>query len=837
MSNMATQFKFSKPGGLTRRIAFRARPSWDELSAKIGSLYEIEDNNIGVSYLDNDGDEVTLSSEDELQDYYRGLSSPGPLIRFVVQDLNALRSTDGHSSRARSITPQQTNFRNTFGGHESLPLVFEVEDEWQRLPGGLGGLFLSRDSPESPHAFVEVLESDVSVEKESSGNADDESAAGDSVQSDLTFTTPVHEDKGKGKARASMQASVEDDVSSTGSIIGNEAPSKPPVHVYDMSDTEDIGVNPIKTPPSTNGAATPAQAESTPVMSEQTLNAAMLNALDEADPPVPTLDSPSTGSASLTNDVATLLSAFSTVVATHPELSEGIRNIVTNATNGTYWAAHREAVSRAAESIQRSAMEETGRTIEQIRRGTEEEAGARVADALGRVFRAFGETVSNARAFEQPSQAHHSPPPERMHMPPPHERARFGHSLPHPPPREPWHFWPHAPPHRRATTHWAGLPHPPPLPPPPHMPPPPHIPQPPPIPRMPRGPWPRPPPVPHPANLWGGRLSPFNVGREFNEAAREASAAAADARAAAADARARAAETRARASEAAYDASVPSHIVFGTFEDVAAPTENAETNPDPAPPISSEAEAPPPLSAASASNVPSNTLWGGFTETNPWKQAPTADELRAEVERAKADYKARKEMYRKMKAERKKAQEQNAQVPSTSTPAQPANPPVPADIPPVVDNVAGSSNIPASPAPVPAPVVEPTSATREAEPTPAPDPPVMHIVSNARGPYPQLEMFSVPRHQRSNTTGHAPRRGLHESRENRSLSRITRKLSDMGFTDSAYPTLSTKVMDQLASHPSASRDVEDEIVTNLIEELLTTNPQPGSSRDIPGAWH
>ncbi|KAH7916411.1 hypothetical protein BJ138DRAFT_1211851 [Hygrophoropsis aurantiaca] len=815
-------FKLSKPGGLTRRVAFPGRPGWTELAARIGSLYEIENNNIGVSYIDGDGDEVTLSSDEELQEYLRFLPSHTSLIRFVVQDLNSLRSTESVSS-ARSNTPQQANFRNTFGGHDSLPLVFEVEDEWQRLPGSLGGLYLSRDSPDSPHAFVEVLESDISVDRESSRHADNESVTGDSAQSDMTFTTPKPDTKGKGKARSFMRATVEDDVSSTGSIIADEAPSKPPVHVYDMTDTEDIPVNPTKSPLSASGAATPAQAESTPVFSEQPLNF--------EDPPEPIVE-PSANSISLTHDVATLLSTLSTVVAAHPELSEGIRNIVSNATNGAYWAAHREAVSHAAQNISRSAMERTGRTMEDIRRSTEEQAGARVADALGKVFRALGETVTTARAFDFPQETqdpvHPPPEPRPTQAPPSHDRVPFANTLPHQLPRDPWHLWSHGPPHRRATTHWGGFPHLPPPPPPP------------PIPHMPRGPWAHQHPH-HPPHFW--RPPPVNMaGRPRNEA-REASAAAADARAASApDSHSRA--TGVQDSGAAYSPSVPSPIVFGTFEDATAstPPDNATTNADAHATSSVPQETNPPVSAAPSTDAPFNTLWGDFTQSNPWKQTPTAEELRAEVERAKADYKARKEMYRKMKAERKKAQEQDPDVSNVTATGQSGNRSAPPDTPAAGNGVAGSSNN--RPLPVPEPVVnEPAPATNESTsaPAPTPDPPVMHIVSNARGPYPQLEMFSVPHHHRSNTTGHASRRVSHENRETRSLNRITRKLSDMGFTESTYPNLGAKVMAQLSSHSSVTKEIEDDIVTNLIEDLITMNPQParaGNSRDrdIPGAW-
>ena len=61
----------------------------------------------------------------------------------------------------------------------------------------------------------------------------------------------------------------------------------------------------------------------------------------------------------------------------------------------------------------------------------------------------------------------------------------------------------------------------------------------------------------------------------------------------------------------------------------------------------------------------------------------------------------------------------------------------------------------------------------------------------------------------------------------------------MGFTEGAYPKLTGKVMDQLLSHPPVTKDAEDDIVTNLIEELVSSGggAQAGGSRGIPGAWH
>ncbi|KAH7886101.1 hypothetical protein F5I97DRAFT_1808452 [Phlebopus sp. FC_14] len=744
---MVFQFKLSKVDGLTRRATFAARPSWSLLSSRIGLLYDIARQNVGVSYVDPDGDEVTLSSEEELQDFYNTLTSGAEVIKFTVQDLGILRST------IRSPVPQnaQSHFRNTFGGHEGLPLMFEVDDEWQRLPGNMGNLFLSRDAPESPHAFVEVLESDLGVSKQ--GNAD-ASHAGDATRSDLTFTKPgPSEVKGKGRA-----ATMKDDVSSTGSVIGNETPSKPPVHVYDMSDTEDI-FGRTSEPVLRGETATPAQAQSTPLISEQNLMAGTSSPLKGAvhdDPPLPTVNfpDPSSHAPSLTHDVATLLTNISTVVSAHPELSEGIRNLASNATNGTYWAVHREAISRAAGNIQKTAIEETGRTLEQIRRTTEEEAGARVADALGRVFRAFSEIVQPIGA-QTASPGVPSTPVERVHYEVPNARDL--------PPGLPIAPDMHRDHRRCAEEDWVNLLRcpspgyhlcgarnvPPPAPPPPAS----------------RG-WPRPPP-PH----WVDRSFSYDSDVAGPEPRREMKAAAAEILATAAEARspaASAAEVRAHASQSQLAAD---------------PSMSSDLNSSP-------------------------------------------EQLRAEVEQAKADYKARKERYRKVKAIRKMAEQRaRGQKPSRES----------------VDIHEGLEGVNDAPIPVPEPI--PTHAAESAPTPPMSRAPEVHIVSNARGRYPQLEMFSVP--MRRHTMGHAPRshgRGhdRHGSRENYAFNRIMRKLSDMGFTDSAYANLSGKVMDQLLVHPPTSKDAEDDIVTNMIEELIPSNgglPHVSGPGGIPGAWH
>ena len=109
-----TLFKFTKPpDGLTRRVMFYKQPTWDELADKLQNLYSIPKDNVGVSYVDADGDEVTLSSQDELQDFYqlnlqavRGFGQSGDAmkaVRFTVHDLSIVR--DSNSDKPLPRTP------------------------------------------------------------------------------------------------------------------------------------------------------------------------------------------------------------------------------------------------------------------------------------------------------------------------------------------------------------------------------------------------------------------------------------------------------------------------------------------------------------------------------------------------------------------------------------------------------------------------------------------------------------------------------------------------------------------------------------------------------------
>ena len=111
---------------------------------------------LSTDYVDSDGDEVTLSSEEELRDFYNSnvdnAIRGNQLIRFrvvTVVQLGSIRDTDNFMELT---SPPQSSTRNTFGG--PTPFVFV---DYDHLP--FDDIFIS--SPldremDSSHAFVET---------------------------------------------------------------------------------------------------------------------------------------------------------------------------------------------------------------------------------------------------------------------------------------------------------------------------------------------------------------------------------------------------------------------------------------------------------------------------------------------------------------------------------------------------------------------------------------------------------------------------------------------------------------------------------------------------------
>lgn len=415
--------KLSMSDGLTRRISFPNRPSWTELATRIHALCHIPLNRLGVSYVDSDGDEVTLSSEEEIRDFYNSnvdnAIQGNQLIRFRVVQLGSNRDTDNFME---PTSPPQSSTRNTFG--RPTPFVFVDHDHLQ-----FNDMFMSspldRDM-DSPHAFVEVVDEDMDKENE--------------FTSDLDH--PSSEGNGKGRE---PRPSVSDDISSSESVIANETPKKPPIHVQvhglRRMDSGTFG------PPMTS---TPARESRTPTLvrpvppsdgpGEETQRGIPE---DFPDPPTPELHSPTDPNVSLSNDLASLLDSLNSIFLEHPEVGHHLRALFRNVGNGTYWDSQRGSMARVAEDIQRVARDAqsavaTGAQdmVRNVRQRAQQEAARRVTEAVGNILRAFG-AGGTVPSPSDPNPTGSAQIPHYHQTPPSEPPGAFPPSYTHPPPVDP----------------------------------------------------------------------------------------------------------------------------------------------------------------------------------------------------------------------------------------------------------------------------------------------------------------------------------------------------------------------------------------------------------------
>ncbi|KXN88803.1 hypothetical protein AN958_06672 [Leucoagaricus sp. SymC.cos] len=394
---MPTNFKL-KFDDLTRRVSFTKQPSWPELSEKISTLYAIPQHQVGVTYFDAENEEITLSTEEELQDYYFSSYRPGETIKFSVRDLT--------SRNQRSSVPANAGIRNTFG--QFVDPEIPGLDEWQAvnnipsLEEILGQTFTS----DVQSAFVESIASEGSTVGKTVNNT-----LGAEVVEDAhsEISEPHFSSEEKGKERAQSIRSI----SSTRSLLAADIGDKHPVHVYDVSTRKQSA---LANELSFHEAGDTIAAESTPRVSTSFLKQdapapeTEIEQIREVDdPPLPSLETSepqlphaadttqsaqlTQTSASIARDAAAFLTTISSIISSHPEVGESLRTIVRNTTNGTYWASHRETLSQAAAELQRN----TENLAEDSRRVVEEEAGKRVADALAGVLRIFSQAQSNSQ--------------------------------------------------------------------------------------------------------------------------------------------------------------------------------------------------------------------------------------------------------------------------------------------------------------------------------------------------------------------------------------------------------------------------------------------------------
>jgi len=71
--------------------------------------------------------------------------------------------------------------------------------------------------------------------------------------------------------------------------------------------------------------------------------------------------------------------------------------------------------------------------------------------------------------------------------------------------------------------------------------------------------------------------------------------------------------------------------------------------------------------------------------------------------------------------------------------------------------------------------------------------------------------------------------------------RVTRRLEDMGFSESAYPIIPQILPDYLHPGGTPTKDTEDTIITKMLEQLLMVSPRPppqslASGSNVRGSW-
>jgi hypothetical protein len=797
-------FKLTKLNGLTRKATFQELPSWPELSVKLHTLFDIPIDKVGVSYLDNDNDEITASSEEELQDYYQSLYRPGSAIKLNVFDITVNRE------QPHIVTPE----RQTGFGIGADAFEF-IDHTWP----GISAADMARIPSDGPHAFVEVLSSDASgIGKDQPADIDFESEDAQSTVHPFTYA-----DKGKQRARSSSFGA-----SSTISVLGAENPEKPPIHVADHNqrlsvsqsekreNDEDIVVAAQSTPKA------PTQELETPARETSTNDILQANENID-DPPLPSLDdpaAPNNASTSLSHDIAALLQTFTQVIASHPELSEGIRNIMNNATRGTYWQSHRDALSQAVSGLSQSVDPHE----------IEAEVGRRVANALGTIFRSLSSAVNSHNADATASDSGAQPVPDAQPFEPTAAPQTTDSARGDGNPAatsQPYH-WPRGvmygpPPWWSNHGRQPGVPpllahaFPPgvPLPPPPHA----FVPPLPPHPTYPIydprhfAPPPGPPPAPQqsggqqsqqvPPTAAGSAPGPPPTDQQLGGASYPPppSTGPPPPRG----------MGQTRGQGAWFGRGRHIHHRFGSqggFYPIPPPPPIQTSTPPPPPPPPAPAVAPtdvPSQAETAAPEVPRVQTYNPFFDPAKVDIKAGEQQLREGIEQAKRAYKAQKDAYRLLREERKKEKERETQV-FEEAPAK----------------------------------IDIASLSLGETPRVGPS----RLGGDNWSSDTDLLNTGLPRRNHTHLGHGSNARRTEKKPEDlaaRAHGRVAKRLADMGFSESSFPDLPGKIKAAMPVNGVISKEREDDVVTSLLEELLARSgrsPVASGSKDLysGGAW-
>ena len=83
------RFKFKKANASTKLTSFDKKPSWGELASEITRLFGVPQEYVGVAFINEDKDTISLANKDVLQVFYGSLDRFPQVIKLVVQDLRA----------------------------------------------------------------------------------------------------------------------------------------------------------------------------------------------------------------------------------------------------------------------------------------------------------------------------------------------------------------------------------------------------------------------------------------------------------------------------------------------------------------------------------------------------------------------------------------------------------------------------------------------------------------------------------------------------------------------------------------------------------------------------
>ena len=86
------RFKLKKADASTKLTSFDKKPSWGDLALKITQLFGVPQEYVGVAFIDEHKEPISLTNEQELQGFYGSLDLSTQVIKLVVQDSRAPHS-------------------------------------------------------------------------------------------------------------------------------------------------------------------------------------------------------------------------------------------------------------------------------------------------------------------------------------------------------------------------------------------------------------------------------------------------------------------------------------------------------------------------------------------------------------------------------------------------------------------------------------------------------------------------------------------------------------------------------------------------------------------------